>query len=35
MHELWLSGIFPAVLFANTNLPEKRYRVCVSEKEIK
>ena len=35
MQELWLSKVFPLVLFANTNLPENRYRVCVCEKEIK
>ena len=35
MSELWLHKVFPAVLIANTNLPENRYRVCVSEKEIK
>ena len=28
--ELWLRKIFPAVSFANTNLPEKRYRMCKS-----
>lgn len=27
--------IFLAAVFANTNLPEKRYRVCISEKKIK
>ena len=32
MAELWLHKVFPAVLFANTNLPENTYRVCVSEK---
>ena len=35
MQELWLRKGFPLVLFANTNLPENRYRVCVCEKEIK
>ena len=35
MAELWLHKVFPAVLFANTNLPENRYRVCVSKKETK
>ena len=35
MQELWLRKVFPLVLFANTNLPENRYRVCVCEKEIK
>ena len=35
MQELWLRKVFPLVLFANTNLLENRYRVCVCEKEIK
>ena len=35
MQELWLRKFFPLILFANTNLPENRYRVCVCEKEIK
>ena len=35
MPELWLRKVFPAKLFANTNLPENKYRVCVIEKEIK
>ena len=35
MPELWLRKIFPAVVFANTNLPENRYRVCLSEAELK
>ena len=35
MPELWLRKVFTAILSANTNLPENRYRVCVSEKEIK
>ena len=35
MQELWLRKVFPLVLFANTNLPENRYRDCVCEKEIK
>jgi len=33
--ELWLRKIFPSVVFANSNLPEKRFRVCLSEKESK
>lgn len=33
--ELWLSKVFTAALFQNTNLAENRYRDCVSEKEIK
>ena len=35
MPELYLHNVFPAGLFANTNLPENRYRFCVNEKEIK
>ena len=35
MPELWLRKIFPAVIFANSNLPEERYRMCLSEDEIK
>ena len=35
MPKLWLSKVLAAVLFANTNLPENRYRVCVGEKGIK
>ena len=35
MPELCLRKVFLAVLFANTNLPENRYRVCVSKKETK
>ena len=35
MPELCLLKVFLAVLFANTNLPENRYRVCVSKKETK
>lgn len=34
MPELWLRKTFPAVLFANTNLPGKRYRMCRSKDEI-
>ena len=33
MPELWLHKVFPAVFFGNTNLPDNRYRVCVSEKK--
>jgi len=32
--ELWLRKIFPSVVFANSNLPEKRYCVCFSEKDL-
>ena len=35
MPELWLRKVFPAVVFANSNLPENRYRICLSEDEIK
>ncbi|XP_057310099.1 uncharacterized protein LOC130648095 [Hydractinia symbiolongicarpus] len=34
MPELWLRKTFPKVVFANTNLPEKRYRMCRSKHEI-
>ena len=34
MPELWLRKCFPGVVFANTNLPEKRYRICKSENEL-
>ena len=34
MPELWLRKVFPGVLFANSNSPEKRYKVCLSEKEM-
>ena len=30
----WLRKIFPGVIFANSNLPEKRYRICRDEKDI-
>ena len=32
--ELWLRKTCPTVVFANSNLPEKRYRICRSEAEI-
>ena len=32
--ELWLRKTCPSVVFANSNLPEKRYRICHSEAEI-
>ena len=32
--ELWLRKTFPVVTFANSNLPEKRYRMCKSQKEL-
>jgi len=34
MPEIWLRKTFPAVIFANSNIPEKRYRVCRTEEEI-
>ena len=35
MPELWLRKTFPRVLFANSNLPENRFKICRSEEEIK
>ena len=35
MPELWLRKCFPGIVFANTNLPDKRYRVCKSLPELK
>ena len=32
--DLWLCKICPTVVFANSNLLEKRYRICCSEAEI-
>ena len=32
--ELWLRETFPGVIFANSNLPEHRYRICSSEEEL-
>ena len=34
MPELWLRKTFPAVMFANSNLPNKRFRVCKSKNEL-
>ena len=34
MPELWLRKTFPKVSFANSNLPENRYRMCKSKEEI-
>ena len=34
MPEIWLRKTSPAVMFANSNLPDKRYRICRSEEEI-
>ena len=30
----WLRKTFPGVIFANSNVPEKRFRVCLNEDEI-
>ena len=30
----WLRKTFPGVIFANSNIPEKRYRICCEEKDI-
>lgn len=32
--ELWLRKIFPAVSFANTDLPDKRFRMCKSVEDL-
>ena len=34
MPELWLRKTFPGVIFANSNLPENRFRICRSKEEI-
>ena len=34
MPELWLRKVFPGVLFANSNVPLKRFRICLSKTEI-
>ena len=34
MQELWLRKTFPGVVFSNTNIPEKRFIVCLDESEI-
>ena len=34
MPELWLRKVFPAVLYANSNIPEKRVRMVLSKNEI-
>jgi len=34
MPELWLRKVFPGVTFANTNIPEKRFRICLNEDEL-
>ena len=30
----WLRKTFPGVIFANSNIPEKRFRFCLAEHEI-
>ena len=35
MPELWLRKTYPRVIFANSNLPENRFKICRSEEEIK
>ena len=35
MPELWLRKCSSGVLFANINLPENRYKMCLNEEEIK
>ena len=30
----WLRKTFPGVIFANSNIPEKRYRICREEKDM-
>ena len=34
MPELWLRKSYPRVIFVNTNLPEKRFRVCLTKGEL-
>ena len=34
MPVLWLRKVFPGVLYVNSNIPEKRVRMMLSEKEI-
>ena len=34
MRELWLRKIFPQVIFLNSNLPEKRFRIFKKKAEI-
>ena len=33
MSELWLRKTFPGVVFANSNLPENRFRICRSKEK--
>ena len=30
----WLRKIFPGVIFANSNIPETRFRLCLAEHKI-
>ena len=30
----WLRKIYPTVIFANSNIPEKQFRICLSEDEL-
>ena len=30
----WLCKTFPGAVFGNSNVPEKRYRICCDEKDI-
>ena len=30
----WLRKTFPGVIFANSNIPEKPFRVCLKEEEV-
>ena len=34
LRELWLRKIFPSVIYANTNLAEKRLKMLQSQEEI-
>ena len=34
MSELWLRKVFPAVLFAMSNIPEKYVRIMLSKKKM-
>ena len=34
LQELWLLKIFPGLIYVNTNIPEKHFRVMRSQKEI-
>ena len=34
MPELWLRKTFPRVIFANSNLPETRFRICKTEEQL-